>query len=319
MQREAKGKAELTPMQKLARWALNVSPKNRLRVLAWLASRQAKRVVFLCGEEQDPYDLMSPGAPSYAFEPWLTIKFMSPVRVNGIRLQSCFECQPKSYTVSFMNGQDEVHKLTCMNDKLLLGDVSLSDHKFDPVTVTDVRIEVLANIDDGKRGRLSWVDFFSPDLHPELTLFQHYLQNARAPSERQQFAEIHDAEGYDGRFLYELDKGFSLSTLNNRVWYQWAFSVGNLLITGYRMKTAEMRSWRLIASNNERANMSRWTVLHEGSIDTKDPTLVREFAVTPPCAFKFFRMVATQPGFDGETHIELSYFDFDGSFSACSP
>ena len=53
----------------------------------------------LCGEEQDPYDLMSPGAPSYAFEPWLTIKFMSPVRVNGIRLQSCFECQPKSYTV----------------------------------------------------------------------------------------------------------------------------------------------------------------------------------------------------------------------------
>ena len=118
---------------------------------------------------------------------------------------------------------------------------------------------------------------------------------------------------------YDFHKFLISYFFRNIVQYQWTFSVGNLLITGYRMKTAEMRSWRLIASNNERANMSRWTVLHEGSIDTKDPTLVREFAVTPPCAFKFFRMVATQPGFDGETHIELSYFDFDGSFSACSP
>ena len=315
MQREAKGKAELTPMQKLARWALNVSPKNRLRVLAWLASRQAKRVVFLCGEEQDPYDLMSPGAPSYAFEPWLTIKFMSPVRVNGIRLQSCFECQPKSYTVSFMNGQDEVHKLTCMNDKLLLGDVSLSDHKFDPVTVTDVRIEVLANIDDGKRGRLSWVDFFSPDLPSGQTLFQYYMSRVGpGPSERQKYVEIHEKEGNDGRTLANPGSTFIFWTYSGGTWVQYSFTQGALLLTGYKMKTKDLRKWKLIATNNEAAKMEDWCVLHEGEIDKQDEHALRKYTVTSPAPFKFFRLVTKEKGFNDDTNVVLSYFDLDGVF-----
>ena len=277
--------------------------------------------MFTCGEQQDPYDLMSPGAPSYSFNPWLTIKFMRPVKVNGIMLQSGAKCQLKSYTVSFMNGQDEVHKLTRVNDNRLLGEARVSQDKFDPVTVTDVRIEVLESADKGTKGTLSMVDFLSPDLKPEKTLFQKYLRYAKAPSERQAYVEIHDAEGYDGRFLHDANKEFSLSTLNDGVWYQWAFPIGALFIAGYRMKTTEMRSWRLIASNNERAEMSDWSVLHEVSIDKKDPALLRQFDVTSEltetCSFKFFRMVATQPGFDGKTHVELSYFDFDGTF--CPP
>ena len=309
----------VTPMDKLKARSFYLTVKPRENVVAWFQAHEAaagQRFVLFTSQNRDCYALMTPGGQFFAFLEWLTLKFMGPVAINGVRIQSGDQLHPKDFAVIFMNGATEVHRQNFSNEKRLSTNSGVAEEKFKTIVATDVRFEVKGNWKDGgRRTRLLNLDFFSPDLPSGQTLFQYYMSRVGpGPSERQKYVEIHEKEGNDGRTLANPGSTFIFWTYSGGTWVQYSFTQGALLLTGYKMKTKDLRKWKLIATNNEAAKMEDWCVLHEGEIDKQDEHALRKYTVTSPAPFKFFRLVTKEKGFNDDTNVVLSYFDLDGVF-----
>ena len=309
----------VTPIDKLKARSFYLTVKPRENVVAWFRSYEpaaGRRFVLFSSQNRDAYDVMTPGGQAFSFVEWLTIKFMGPVAINGVRIQSADQTHPKDFAVIFTNAGTEVHRQNFANEKRLSTNNGVAEEKFKTILATDVRFEMKANWkDNGRRTKLCNLDFFSPDLPSGQTLFQFYVSRAGAGvTERQKYVEIHDKEGNDGRVLSNPANTFLFWTYSGGAWVHYSFTEGALLLSGYKLKTKDLRKWRLIASNNEAAKMEDWCVLHEAVIDKQDENALRKYTVTSPAPFKFFRLLSTEKGFNNDLNVVITYFDLDGVF-----
>ena len=274
---------------------------------------------------------MDSGNPSSVFDPfsddgygstsrenaWIEVAFISPVTVNGFEVTGWKTQFLRTFDVVFKYGTETRAKVSFVDEEGLNGKFKKVKRSIAPVRVDCVLLEAKGlNWSDKWFFNLQGFELFSPDDRYKDGVFRSLHQNSR--EHIQKILEV-SARDFDGSDLHNPSTSKGVCTLLERdeSWIEVELVHGRLIPTGYRIKrgaSSAPRAWSLRGSNDRDADIGQWHVLHKISEHEQPRTkdILSFECAAPLTPFKYFRVVAEAPLWNGHWKLNFRHLELDG-------
>jgi hypothetical protein len=258
-------------------------------------------------ESSDCYASASSG------QAWVLVELREAVTISEIAIQSSFKSFPRCFDliVTRADGRIVRHQI---HDADLKEKHKWERYPIGEMSVQSVRIEQKsANWEGQQFLRFHSVELFSASGKYQTGVFRSLFEDHR--NEIRQFVCV-TARDFDLSVTHLLSPRTNVCTLTGkRDWIEIDFRDHRLFVNGYRVgraANAHLRSWSLLRSNDRALGLDEWT-----KVDSRTESREGEFGLFRvfECfggPFRYYRLVAEGPGWDGVAKLTLRHIDFFG-------
>lgn len=244
---------------------------------------------------------------------FIEFEFEEPVEMNGIKIFSATRSFPKSFNIDIEGRTIK----TIKEANELNGKFKEMTIKFNSIQSKKIRfVQTGPNWDENSNYlHIQKIEILSNDPKYSKGIFSSLIELSENHDPHKCAVKI-TASYFDLSDFYSLDAKSSVWTYSyGNSWFQIELTNGLAILNGFRIKKVEMKSFKIICTNNEKEPIESWTELININEKEKNENnfIIYKFSRPSP-PIRFIRLIQTGPDLNDNLSLFLYHIDFFGCY-----
>ena len=290
-------------------------------ILYYLKQKQKNKFdqFFIASQStRDIYNLINPNSDENFNTPnrksnFIQFEFKNEIQINGIEIFSSNEFYPKSFDI-FVNNE-KVKSIT--NAKELNGENKKMLINFDEKSAKTVRLLFTSKnwANDNYTIGMKRVELLSPNNKYSKGVFAKLVGESENQDPHRCGVFISATE-FDFNSFHLVDSKSRMLTYRSKPEFQVELTRGTVIIHAIRMSNYNIKSFRIIASDDGNKPLNSWyellNVRGKPRKENRECDIYNLNHPSPPV--RFIRVIQTEPTWDGNRRLIIYHFDIFGYY-----